>query len=61
MKTLARTADDLVRSYRTFGEYGPLYEVVSKVSELKVHIRVIESGEELDYSVDKALNDPEAD
>ena len=61
MKTLARTADDLVHSFRTFGEYGPLYEVVSKVNESEVHIRVVESGEELDYSVEKALEDPEAE
>lgn len=61
MKTLARTADDLVRTFRTFGEYGPLYEVVSKVSDSHVHIRVVESGEELDYSVEKALSDPEAE
>ena len=61
MKTLSRTADDLVRSYRTFGEYGPLYEVVRKTSDSHVHIRVVESGEELDYSVEKALSDPEAE
>lgn len=61
MKTLALTADDLVHTFRTFGEYGPLYEVVSKVNESEVHIRVVESGEELDYSVEHALNDPEAE
>ena len=61
MKTLARSADDLVHTFRTFGDYGPLYEVVRKASESHVHIRVVESGEELDYSVEKALSDPEAE
>ena len=61
MKTLARTANDLVGTFRTFGELGPVYEVQYKVSDLKVHIIVIESGEELDYLVERALNDPEAD
>ncbi len=61
MNTLARTADDLVGTYRTFGEYGPLYEVVSKVDETEVHILVVESGEELDYSIEEALLDPVAE
>ncbi|MFZ4767136.1 MAG: DUF5397 family protein [Roseimicrobium sp.] len=61
MKTLARTVDDLIGTYRTFGPYGPLYEVKSKISETLVHVVVIESNEELDYATERALNDPEAD
>jgi hypothetical protein len=61
MKTLARTADDLVGTYRTLGEFGPLYKVVRKISETKVHILVIGTDEELDYLVERALTDPEAD
>lgn len=61
MKTAPTCADDLVGTYRTFGACGPLYEVKRKVSDKLVHIVVIESGEELDYAVERALNDPEAD
>jgi len=61
MKTLARSADDLIGTYRTFGEFGPVYKVVRKASDQKVHIVVLESGEELDYLVERALSDPEAD
>lgn len=61
MKTLARTADDLIGSYRTFGAAGPVYRVVAKAGETKVHIVVIESGEELDYLVTRALHDPEVE
>ena len=56
----ALTATDLIGSYRTFGEFGPLYQVISKRDEQRVHVLVVESGEELDYSIQQALNDPEA-
>lgn len=61
MKTIAKTADDLLGSLRRFGAEGPVYQVTGKASTEKVHILVIETGEELDYSVEKALQDPEAD
>ena len=61
MKILARTADDLLGSYRTFGADGPLYKVIDKAGETKVRIVVVESGEELDYLVERALRDPEAE
>ena len=40
---------------------GPVYKVLSKVGEAKVRIVVVESGEELDYLVERALLDPEAE
>ena len=61
MKTHACTADDLVGSYRTFGELGPVYRILRRSSDTKVRVLVIESGEELDYLVERALNDPEAE
>ena len=61
MKILARTADDLLGSYRTFGTDGPLYKVIGKTGETKVRIVVVESGEELDYLIERALRDPEAE
>ena len=61
MKTLARTTDDLSGTYRTFGEEGPVYEVLRKVDEMTVHIVIIETGEALNYPAAEALNDPEAE
>ena len=61
MKTLARTAEDLVETYRTFGEDGPVYQVLRKTDGDKVRICVVESGEELDYPVQQALEDPAAE
>jgi hypothetical protein len=50
----------LVGTYRTFGAEGPLYKITAKVGETKVRIVVVESGEELDYLIERALRDPEA-
>ena len=61
MKTVARSADDLLGMYRRFGTDGPLYKVVAKAGETKVRIVVVESEEELDYLVERALRDPEAE
>ena len=63
MKTITaapKTAADLVGSFRTFGEYGPTYQVVSTVNGQKVHVVVVQTGEELDYPAAQALDDPES-
>lgn len=53
-----RAAADLVGTFRTFGEYGPTYQIVSTVNGQKVHVVVVQTGEELDYPVEHALQDP---
>lgn len=60
MSAESSVVNELVGTYRTFGERGPLYEVQGKVDEETVHIKVIPSGEELDYAVKDAIADPEA-
>ena len=50
----------LVGRFRSFGEYGPVYQIVGAVNGAKVHVRVVQTGEELDYPVEQALADPEA-
>jgi len=57
-------ADEVVGSIRTFGKYGPMYEVTgfapaSPEGEPMVSILVIESGETLDYELEAVLVDPE--
>ncbi len=54
---------DLIGSFRRFGERGPVYQIVSAAEGLvgtnvELRIRVVESGEELDYPLRDILNDP---
>lgn len=53
-------AADLVGSFRTFGAYGPVYQVLRPVNGQKVHVVVVQTGEEIDYPVDQAAQDPVA-
>jgi len=55
--------DAVVGSFRTFGRLGPVYEVLRAVepatgSDVLLRVRVVESGEELDYPLGDALDDP---
>ncbi len=52
---------DLIGGFRTFGPFGPVYRIDHSVGTSHVHIVVLESGEELDYPLEHALNDPEAE
>jgi Family of unknown function (DUF5397) len=55
--------DSLAGTFRTFGRVGPVYEIL-QVNEpatgpqVTLKIRVIESGEQLDYPLSDALDDP---
>ena len=54
---------DVIGSIRTFGEYGPMYQVIgyaesSPEYEQRVSLLVIESGEMLDYDLQAVLQDP---
>lgn len=55
-----RTAKELIGTYRNFGTEGPVYQVLNQVNEAKVHVVVVQTGEELDYPANQALSDPEA-
>lgn len=57
--------DDLVGSFRSFGAVGPTYQVISVVepatgSNILLRVRVVESGEVLDYPLVQAISDPAA-
>jgi hypothetical protein len=63
MKTLTQPASqpaNLVGEYRSFGEYGPVYQILGSVNGSKVHVCVVQTGEELDYPLEQALADPQA-
>jgi hypothetical protein len=53
--------DHLIGTWRRFGSAGPVYEVLSQVpseGRRKMRVRLVESGEELDYSLADLLDDP---
>jgi hypothetical protein len=53
-------AFEALARFRRLGELGPVYEV-RWTTESAAHVRFVESGEELDYRLDRALDDPRAD
>ena len=53
----------LVGTWRRFGAAGPVYEIIATGRALPdgdcmMHIRVVESGEEVDYRFADILDDP---
>jgi hypothetical protein len=54
---------NLIGTWRRFGQFGPVYEIVAEGQKLPegdetLRIRVIETGEELDYKLVNILDDP---
>ncbi len=60
MKTAPLPSEELIGSFRRFGTEGPVYEVIAQAGHDTIRILVVETGETLDYSTEKALRDPEA-
>jgi hypothetical protein len=55
--------EQLVGTWRRFGPIGPAYEIVEAGRPLPdgdrmMRVRVLESGEELDYKLTEILDDP---
>jgi hypothetical protein len=53
----------LVGTFRRFGPVGPVYEITAIGTEkpdgdIAMRIRVVESGEELDYPYSAIIDDP---
>ena len=50
-----------LRQFQKFGESGPTYEVLSVDEKRGVaRVHVFDNGEEFDYRLDRALQDPPA-
>lgn len=54
---------NLVGTWRRFGVAGPVYEIVNEGTELPdgdrlMRVKVIETGEEVDYRFTDVLDDP---
>jgi hypothetical protein len=57
------TPQSLVGTWRRFGTVGPVYEIISAGEELSdgdqvMRVRVLETGEEVDYRLAAILEDP---
>jgi hypothetical protein len=48
----------LVGRVRRFGSYGVLYEVVTILDDKHALVRVVDTGEETPYSLEKIFADP---
>ena len=54
---------NLVGTWRRFGSVGPVYEIIGAGRELPggdrlMRVRVVETGEEVDYRLAEILDDP---
>jgi hypothetical protein len=54
---------NLVGTWRRFGAVGPVYEIIGIGHELSggdrlMRVRVVETGEEVDYRLTEILDDP---
>jgi hypothetical protein len=54
---------NLIGTWRRFGAVGPVYEIIGTGDQLpngdrRMRVRVVESGEELDYPLAEILADP---
>ncbi|MBN9559232.1 MAG: DUF5397 family protein [Alphaproteobacteria bacterium] len=55
--------EHLIGTWRRFGTAGPVYEIIGARGELPggeriMRVRVVESGEELDYRLSEIMDDP---
>jgi hypothetical protein len=51
-------AATLIGTVRRFGPHGVLYEIVKLLDEKRALIRVLDTGEETPYALDKIISDP---
>ena len=63
MQLQQRLPQRLIGTWRRFGIFGPVYEIVSKERDLPngdslMRVRVVESGEEIAYKLTDILDDP---
>lgn len=55
----------LIGKIKTFGPFGPSYEIIEPVRQLEdgdwiLKVRLVESGEEAEYRYTHVLDDPKA-
>jgi hypothetical protein len=50
--------NDIIGSYKRFGDDGVVYEVLDFIDDNNIKILVLETGEETSYPLQDAKNDP---
>jgi hypothetical protein len=65
MTQTAVSSDTLIGTFRRFGAFGPAYEVTGLAGKdaekgLLLNVRVLDTGEDVQYPYSNALDDPEA-
>ena len=58
MNLQAPVKPDLVGTIRRFGPHGVLYEIIKIIDDRRALVRVLDTGEETAYPLDKILADP---
>jgi len=58
METIAIAVGELVGTMRSFGEDGPVYQVLRSADGEMLRIVVVETGETLDDPLAQVLEDP---
>jgi hypothetical protein len=48
----------LIGTYRTIGEYGPIYQVLSILDSKRAKVVLLETDEEVTYGIEDILQDP---
>ena len=50
--------NNIIGTYRRFGDAGVVYQILDMLSDDTVKIRVLETDEETSYPLSKVLTDP---
>ena len=54
--------ESLIGSFRRFGPFGPVYQVIEKLrdedNDIIMKVRVVDTGEEAEYRYTHILDDP---
>ena len=50
--------EEIIGSYRRFGNEGVVYQILDAVDEDTLKIRVLETEEETEYPLENAIKDP---
>jgi hypothetical protein len=58
MNIQAPPSPTLIGSVHRFGPHGVLYEVITILDNKRAMVRVIDTGEEAPYALDKIFSDP---
>jgi hypothetical protein len=64
-QTVTFPAPEIIGTYKTFGPFGPAYQVVAPIRPLGdgdwlMEVRLLETGEDVEYRYTHLVDDPKA-